>query len=235
MTEEGPDAKRPPHISRPEAGRFELDPVMTAILKGEAEKVQMHNWTPLRWALTLLPLIGFAAVIYMLFSAAGSRPSGLLDSYARGTMSGFVAIDDAPSQSLNTLTTPSGETLTLADKRGRILLVNYWATWCAPCVVEMPQLNALQARYGSDDFEVVTISMDQRMDVAEEFFAQNGLDALTLYHGFDLGAVQRLGARGLPVTVLYDRHGVELGRVQGEADWDSPEAHALIEAAIERY
>lgn len=195
----------------------------------------MPNWSPLRWALTILPLIGIAAVIYMLFSAAGSRPPGSFDSYATGTMSRFVTVEDAPSQSLNLLTTRDGDTLTLADKRGKVLLVNYWATWCAPCIVEMPQLNALQARYGSDDFEVVTISMDQRMDVAAEFLEENDLDALTLYHGFDLGAVQRLGARGLPITVLYDRQGVELGRIQGEADWASQDAYRLIEAAIARF
>lgn len=198
-------------------------------------KVQTGNWTPLKWALTILPLIGIAAVIYMLFAAAGSRPAGPLDSYATGAMSGFTSIDDAPSQSLNRLTLADGQTLTLADKRGKVLLVNYWATWCAPCVVEMPQLNALQARYGSHDFEVVTISMDQRQDVAMEFFEANDLDALTFYHGFDLGAVQRLGARGLPITVLYDRTGAEIGRIQGEADWASEDAFALIEAAIERY
>ncbi|WP_241094989.1 TlpA family protein disulfide reductase [Marinicauda algicola] len=222
-------------MSWPEAGFSGFDEVMGAILKGEGVKVQMPNWSPLKWALTILPLIGIAAVIYMLFSAAGSRPAGALDSYATGTMADFVTIEDAPSQSLNTLTRLDGQTLTLADKRGKVLLVNYWATWCAPCVVEMPQLNALQARYGSDDFEVVTISMDRRMDEAAEFFEANGLDALTLYHGLDLGAVQRLGARGLPITILYDRRGVEIGRMPGEADWASEEAFALIEAAIERY
>lgn len=195
----------------------------------------MPNWSPLRWALTILPLIGIAAVIYMLFSAAGSRAPGALDSYARGTMAGFVSLEDPPSQSLNTLTMRDGETLTLADKRGQVLLVNYWATWCAPCVVEMPQLNQLQARYGSEDFEVVTISMDRRLDVAAEFFQANDLDALTLYHGLDLGAVQRLGARGLPITILYDRQGAELGRMPGEADWASQDAYRLIEAALERY
>lgn len=195
----------------------------------------MRNGSLLKWALAILPLIGIAAVVYMLFSAAGSRAPGTLDGQARGTMANFVTLEDAPSQSLNTLTTLDGHTLTLAGKRGKILLVNYWATWCAPCVVEMPQLNELQARYGSDEFEVVTISMDRRMDVAQEFFEENGLDALTLYHGLDLGAVQRLGARGLPITILYDRNGAELGRMPGEADWASEDAYALIETVLERY
>ena len=189
----------------------------------------------LRWSLIVLPVIGLLAVIYMLFSAAGSKPPGAFDSYARGAMADFVSIEDAPTQSRNQLTTASGETLTLADKRGKILLVNYWATWCAPCIVEMPQLDALQGELGGADFEVVTVSLDRRIEDAEQFFAENNLGSLRVYHSLDLGAVQRLGARGLPLSVLYDRNGVELGRMPGEADWASEEAKALIRAAIERY
>ncbi|HCR64977.1 MAG TPA: TlpA family protein disulfide reductase, partial [Oceanicaulis sp.] len=76
-------------------------------------------------------------------------------------MSKFRTVPEAPEQPRNTLITGEGDEITLADMRGKILLVNFWATWCAPCVVEMPYLNELQGAYGSDDFEVVTISMDR--------------------------------------------------------------------------
>ena len=102
----------------------------------------------------------------------------------------------------------------------------------------MPYLDALQGRYGSDAFEVVTISMDRRIEEPLAFFEEYELENLNFY--FDPGMSIAFGVmgsanRGLPLTILYDRNGQEIGRLAGEAEWDSPEAHALIEAALERY
>ena len=182
--------------------------------------------------------IGALAILYVIFSSFVSSTQGPLDSYAVGEMSKFRTVPEPPEQPQNTLVTDTGEELTLADKRGKIVLVNFWATWCAPCVVEMPYLNALEGRYGSDEFEVVTISMDRRIEEPLAFFEERELDNLNFY--FDPGmsiAFNVMGSanRGLPLTILYDRNGQEIGRVAGEAEWDSPEAHALIEAALERY
>ena len=182
--------------------------------------------------------IGALAILYVIFSSFVSSAHGPLDSYAVGTMAKFRTVPEAPDQPQNTLLTDTGEELTLADKRGKIVLVNFWATWCAPCVVEMPYLDALQGRYGSDDFEVVTISMDRRIEEPLAFFEERALENLNFY--FDPGmsiAFNEMGSanRGLPLTILYDRNGFEIGRLAGEAAWDSPEAHALIEAALERY
>lgn len=189
----------------------------------------------LRWGLIVLPLIGLISFAWVLIAATGERSSEPLGSYAVGTMSDFKSLESAPSQSLNTLTQADGSTLSLADKRGKIILVNYWATWCGPCILEMPALNELQTRYGSDDFEVVTISMDSDIRDAQVFLEENTLTALTLYHGFDLGSIQRLGIRGLPASILYDRSGNEIGRVEREADWSSEDAYTLIEEVIKRY
>jgi len=182
--------------------------------------------------------IGALGILYVIFSSFVSSTQGPLDSYAVGEMSKFRTVPEPPEQPQNTLVTDTGEELTLADKHGKIVLVNFWATWCAPCVVEMPYLNALEGRYGSDEFEVVTISMDRRIEEPLAFFEERELDNLDFY--FDPGmsiAFNVMGSanRGLPLTILYDRNGQEIGRVAGEAEWDSPEAHALIEAALERY
>jgi len=182
--------------------------------------------------------IGALGILYVIFSSFVSSTQGPLDSYAVGEMSKFRTVPEPPEQPQNTLVTDTGEELTLADKHGKIVLVNFWATWCAPCVVEMPYLNALEGRYGSEEFEVVTISMDRRIEEPLAFFEERELDNLDFY--FDPGmsiAFNVMGSanRGLPLTILYDRNGQEIGRVAGEAEWDSPEAHALIEAALERY
>ncbi|MGX6648489.1 TlpA family protein disulfide reductase [Maricaulaceae bacterium MS644] len=180
-------------------------------------------------------LIGFATIVYVIGAALVSSESGPLDTFAVGAMSKFRTVSDAPDQPLTTLLTGDGREISLADKRGKVVLVNFWATWCAPCVVEMPYLDTLQARYGSSDFEVIAISMDRTIEEAEDFYRERELNNLALYHDQSFGAAMVAGARGLPLTVLYDRNGGEIGRLDGDADWASDEAFALIEAVLERY
>ena len=189
----------------------------------------------IKHAIMAMLALGAIAVVVTLFSALITSNPGPLDSFARGTMSEFRTVSDPPQQPGAALLTGEGEEITLADKRGKVLLVNFWATWCAPCVVEMPYLDEVQARYGSEDFEVVAISMDQRIEDAERFYAQNDLTHLGLYHDQSFNSAFAAGARGLPLTVLYDRQGGEIGRLDGDAEWASEDAFALIEAAIERY
>ncbi|MGJ3232447.1 MAG: TlpA family protein disulfide reductase [Oceanicaulis sp.] len=195
----------------------------------------MKAWLTVRNAIIAAVLVGLSAIVYVIGSALVSSDPGAMDAFAVGPMSGFRTVSDAPDQPLTTLETGDGREITLADKRGKVVLVNFWATWCAPCVVEMPYLDALQARYGSDAFEVVAISMDRTIDDAREFYRRNDLNHLALYHDKSFSAAMSAGARGLPLTVLYDRNGAEIGRLDGDAQWASEEAFALIEAAIERY
>ncbi len=180
-------------------------------------------------------IIGLFGVVYVMGSAAVTTQREPFKDYAVGAMRDFTSVSEPPAQPLKPLRLANGETTTLASKRGKILLVNFWATWCAPCIVEMPYLNELQARYGSDDFEVVTISMDRTQEAAETFLIENNLTHLPLHFDTTFSIAFDVTRRGLPTTILYDRNGEELGRLEGEADWASEEAFALIEAAIERY
>ncbi|MFN3834827.1 MAG: TlpA family protein disulfide reductase [Glycocaulis sp.] len=189
----------------------------------------------LRTAIITAAILGGLATLYVIFASLVSSAPGTLDSYARGEMRAFVSLSDPPAQPLGRIITADGEEITLADRRGKLVLVNFWATWCAPCVVEMPELDALQAQLGSDDFEVMAISMDRSMDEARRFYAENGLAHLALYHDPALRLALSAGSRGLPTTILYDRHGGEIGRLSGEAAWASEDAIALIQAALERY
>lgn len=116
-----------------------------------------------------------------------------------------------------------GEPMTLADFRGKVVVLNLWATWCPPCRREMPTLDRLQAELGGDDFEVVALSIDRAgPEVVREFFAEEGIEQLALYIDTSARALPRLEIRGLPTTLVLDARGRELARLVGEADWATP-------------
>lgn len=124
---------------------------------------------------------------------------------------------------------PDGADVTLASYDGQVVLVNFWATWCAPCVAEMPSLDRLQAELGDEGLRVMPISIDRGgLTEVAPFYRQARLDNLGIYLD-PLGASPRgFDARGVPTTVLIDRDGRWVGTYAGAAEWDSPEAIALI-------
>jgi len=128
-----------------------------------------------------------------------------------------------------------GEAMSLADFRGKVVLLNIWATWCAPCRREMPTLERLQAELGGEDFEVVALSIDRNgLPVVKEFYEELGLQQLGMYIDPSGKASRELSALGVPTTLLIDRDGNELGRLAGPAEWDSPEMVAFIRGHIEQ-
>jgi thiol-disulfide isomerase/thioredoxin len=132
-----------------------------------------------------------------------------------------------------------GKALTLAEFRGRTVLVNLWATWCVPCRKEMPTLDALQGTLGGPDFEVVAINLDSRdLEKARRFYADIKVTKLAFYEDQSLSVFETLKGAGrvlgLPTTFLIDREGCELGVLAGPAEWASVDALALLRAAIGR-
>jgi len=127
-----------------------------------------------------------------------------------------------------------GEMVSLADFRGKAVLVNFWATTCAPCLKELPSLDALEGDLGGRRFEVVAVAADPRgPETAQEFLDRLKIKNLKLYADADLRfAFSVGGADVLPVSVLYDAKGQEVGRMVGEADWASPEARRLIASTL---
>jgi len=126
-------------------------------------------------------------------------------------------------------TEQNGKKRALADFGGRIVLMNFWATWCGPCVREMPSLERLHRKLGSKNFIVIALSQDRKgWEKITPFRKDLGLAALPLFH--DVGSKMMFGARvrGLPTTILIGRDGRELGRLTGHAEWDSDEAVALL-------
>ncbi|MEW5961964.1 MAG: TlpA disulfide reductase family protein [Pseudomonadota bacterium] len=126
-----------------------------------------------------------------------------------------------------------GNARTIRDWRGKVVLLNLWATWCWPCREEMPSLERLQKALGSDRFEVVAVSVDRTgLKGAKEFLGTIRVDALKVYADPTARAASQLRAIGMPSTLLIDVEGREIGRLIGPAEWDSPDAKALIEAAL---
>jgi thiol-disulfide isomerase/thioredoxin len=148
-----------------------------------------------------------------------------------------MAPAEAPVSVVNlAFDSPEGRAMTLSDLSGKTLLVNLWATWCAPCREEMPALDQLQREAGGEDFEVVTINIDTG-DVAkaEAFLEEIGVANLALYRDASMGVFNDLKADGLafglPVTLLVDEEGCLLASMNGPAAWASEDAFRLIEGA----
>ena len=124
-----------------------------------------------------------------------------------------------------------GKALSLADFRGRAVLLNVWATWCGPCRKEMPALDRLQASLGGAEFEVIALSIDRGgLAAVQPFYDEIGIAELAIYLDESAAAMSALGITGIPTTLLIGRDGREIRRWAGPAEWDSPEMEALIRA-----
>jgi thiol-disulfide isomerase/thioredoxin len=118
----------------------------------------------------------------------------------------------------------------LSEWRGKVVLLNLWATWCAPCAAEMPSLDRLQAKLGGDKFAVLAISQDRTgPDKPASFFAKEGIKHLALYNDSASAALAGLKASGLPLSIILNREGLEIARQLGPAEWDSPGVVAKVE------
>jgi thiol-disulfide isomerase/thioredoxin len=129
---------------------------------------------------------------------------------------------------------PDGGETTLAASDGKLRLVNFWATWCAPCREEMPSLQALQEEFGGEGFEVILIATGRNSpEAVERFFEEEGI---ALETGLDpRGALAKdMGVPGLPVTLILDREGREIARLMGGADWGGESARAIVAELLAR-
>ncbi|MDG2429399.1 MAG: TlpA disulfide reductase family protein [Paracoccaceae bacterium] len=127
-----------------------------------------------------------------------------------------------------------GKELTLHDFNGRLTLVNFWATWCAPCRKEMPSLEVLSNQLGGDTFQVVTIAtMRSSEEAVKKFFNDNNIIDLPKFRDPKGQLARASGVAALPLTILLDREGNEIGRLIGDANWSQGETIEFIKKAIE--
>jgi thiol-disulfide isomerase/thioredoxin len=160
-------------------------------------------------------------------------PAGVSKALATGTLAAFLVHPEPKPLPDIAFADGDGKPLKLSDWKGRVVLINLWATWCAPCRKEMPDLAKLQQELGSGQFEVVAISVDRKgAEASSAFLKETGADALKLYVEPTTRIVSELQSAGLPATILVDRQGRELGRLLGPAHWAAPEAIALVKEAL---
>lgn len=126
-----------------------------------------------------------------------------------------------------------GRPRSLAEFRGKVVLLNIWATWCGPCRREMPSLDRLQGLLGGSDFEVVALSIDRAgLEVVRKFYAEVGILNMAIYIDSSGKATRQLATVGVPATLLIDRTGRELGRLVGPAEWDEPDIVQFLKRVI---
>ncbi|MCK9991492.1 MAG: hypothetical protein Dbin4_00012 [Alphaproteobacteria bacterium] len=166
--------------------------------------------------------------VYAIAGLSGNPAAAATEPAASGLQNFVLKTLPAPLPAVQ-FQDATGALHDLSEFNGKVILVNFWATWCAPCREEMPSLDRLQQAMGGADFEVVIISLDRAgYDKAAAFLNEIGVKNLTTYVDPGVRAARRLGALGLPVSLLLNRKGDEIGRLTGPAQWDSPEARALI-------
>src|SRR6478609_7101579 len=201
----GPSAKRPPHIL--------LEPVMSRLsLVSLTALALVTAGCDRQSEEAAQPQAGTEAA-----AASGEDLNGTIDRSFAGQALPAVELSD-----------PAGTKLATADLKGKPVLVNLWATWCVPCVAEMPLLDKLAGELG-DGVRVVTVSQDlEGAKLVPPFFAGKKFANLPQWLDSDMKLPPALKAPGLPLTVLYDAEGKEVWRVMGGYDWSTAEARALI-------
>ncbi len=175
------------------------------------------------------------AVLYIGLSLAANAAladTSELAAMREGSMKKLLFSDPTPV-SEEVFTHADGGEFRLSDFQGKHVLVNFWATWCAPCRKEMPMLSELQTEFGGDAFEVVTIATG-RNDIAgiKRFLAEVEVDNLPLYLDPRQGLARDMAVLGLPITVILNPEGREIARMRGDAEWNSESAKAIISALI---
>ena len=182
----------------------------------------------MRWFRLAILYIGLA-----LCANAALADNAALMAMREGHMKKLIFHADPQSVSDAIFLSEDGAEMTLADLQGKITLLNFWATWCAPCRKEMPSLQALQTEFGGDTFQVITVATGRNSPAGiRRFFEEVGVTSLPQHTDPKQALARDMAVLGLPISVLLNSEGLEIARLRGDADWHSDSARAIIAALI---
>lgn len=177
----------------------------------------------------------YTAALLIASPAAALPPEAVarLEAARQGEMARLV-FHGAPRARVETaFNNAGGQPVSFADWQGQVVFVNFWATWCPPCLKEMPAIDRLAAAL-EGEVAVLAISTDRGSpDKPRRWLESNGIENLPLYHDPRLRLAQASGILGQPTTLVLDRQGREIARFQGDAEWDSDDAKAILRAIVE--
>ncbi|HEV2530783.1 TlpA disulfide reductase family protein [Phenylobacterium sp.] len=195
----------------------------------------------LKWALWGAALIGVAAVIYIIAQASTKPPPQTVVSVPVPVASETHDVARKLEHPADGQAPPAyafhdarGKTLRPADFKGKVVIMNIWATWCGPCKIEMPTLAKLAQQYAGQPVQVVAVSIDkpEELAAAKAFIAANA--PLGFYNDPEakLPWALKPAASGMPTTLILGKDGLERGRISGEADWSGPGAKTVIDKVL---
>ena len=183
-----------------------------------------------RWIVIVLVGAIVAAATFAVYMLAGLNDEEVPSKL--GSIDNFIPAREIKPAPLLTFLDEEGGRLTLEKFRGKIVVLNLWATWCTPCVAEMPMLDRLQQQLEGVGVVVVALSIDRGgPDVVREFFDEHEITHLAVYVDPTMRAQSDLSAIGLPTTIIIDREGNDRGRIVGPAEWDDAAAADLVLSA----
>ena len=177
-----------------------------------------------------------AALMYtalMMGANAATADMSEIAAMRSGDMGKLNFHSEAKQASNNEYVKDDGTTGTLADHEGRVVLLNFWATWCAPCRHEMPSLNKLQAELGGDNFKVITIATGRNpVPAIKAFFKKAEITDLPILRDPNQSLAREMSVFGLPMSMILNPQGQEIARLRGDAEWADENAYAVIKALI---
>lgn len=178
------------------------------------------------------------SVLYMALALSANAASADIEtaiSLREGDMKKLVFHSAPTETSASSFVLQDGGDGQLSDYEGKYVLLNFWATWCAPCRHEMPMLSELQTELGGDDFEVVTLATGRNPPPAiARFLDEIGVENLPQHRDPKQAIARDMKVFGLPVTMLINPEGQEIARLRGDADWSSENAKAVLRAVLDR-